>query len=380
MKWIESHPQTEGKPRTGSLHTEAGIVETPNFMPVGTRGSVRGLSSDVLSRAGTEILLVNLFHLWLRPGERILKGAGGIRPFMGWKGPVLSDSGGFQILSLKERRKVSEEGVHFQSPYDGSSVFLSPEEVVRFSGEIGVTIAMVLDHLVSPEEGTGKNREALERTLRWAKRSLDARESVEGEMALFGIVQGGLDPELRQFCARELSGMTGLSGTIFDGYGIGGLGIGETPEERVSLVAAAIEPLPRNKPRYLMGVGYPEDLIQAVGEGVDLFDCVLPTRNARNGMLFTRSGRLIIRNAKYGEDFGPIDETCSCQTCQSYSRAYLHHLFRTGEMLGPVLNTIHNVTFYLSLMKEMREQLVMGTFSRWKNHMLTHMNSRGNNE
>ena len=380
MKWLQSNPQKEEKPRTGSLHTSGGIVETPNFMPVGTRGSVRGLSSDVLSRAGTEILLVNLFHLWLRPGENILKGSGGIRPFMGWKGPILSDSGGFQILSLKERRKVSEEGVHFQSPYDGAPVFLSPEEVVRFSGSIGVTIAMVLDHLVSPDEGEKKNREALERTLRWAKRSLDARESVSTEMALFGIVQGGLDPELRKFCAGELSGMMGASGATFDGYGIGGLGIGESPEERVSLVSAALESLPEDKPRYLMGVGYPEDLIQAVGEGIDLFDCVLPTRNARNGMLFTRSGRLIIRNARYGEDYGPIDKTCSCMTCQSYSRAYLHHLFRTGEMLGPVLNTIHNVTFYLSLMKEIREQIVLGTFSKWKHSMLEHLNSRGNHE
>ncbi|MDA8059620.1 MAG: tRNA guanosine(34) transglycosylase Tgt [Leptospirillum sp.] len=380
MNWIESHPGTQEKSRTGALHTEAGIVQTPNFMPVGTRGSVRGLSSDVLSRSGTEILLVNLFHLWLRPGESVLKGAGGIRSFMGWKGPILSDSGGFQILSLKDRRKVSEEGVHFQSPYDGSPVFLSPEEVVRFSGTIGVTIAMVLDHLVSPEEGVAKNREALERTLRWAKRSLDAKETIESEMALFGIVQGGLDPQLRKFCAGELAGMSGPGGTTFDGYGIGGLGIGEAPDERISIVSAAIEPLPKDKPRYLMGVGYPEDLIEAVGEGVDLFDCVLPTRNARNGMLFTRAGRLIIRNARYTEDHGPVDETCSCLTCQSYSRAYLHHLFRTEEMLGPVLNTIHNVTFYLNLMKEMREQLVMGTFSGWKNHMLGHLNTRGKNE
>lgn len=380
MKWIQSNPRTQEKPRTGSLHTEAGIVETPNFMPVGTRGSVRGLSSDVLSKSGTEILLVNLFHLWLRPGEGVLRGAGGIRPFMGWRGPILSDSGGFQILSLKDRRKVSEEGVHFQSPYDGAPVFLSPEEVVRFSGSIGVTIAMVLDHLVSPEEGGAKNREALDRTLRWAKRSLDAREGIDSEMALFGIIQGGLDPELRKLCAGELSQMSGDEGTTFDGYGIGGLGIGETPEERVSIVSAALENLPKDKPRYLMGVGYPEDLIESVGEGVDLFDCVLPTRNARNGMLFTRYGRLIIRNARYGEDHGPIDETCSCLTCQSYSRAYLHHLFRTGEMLGPVLNTIHNVTFYLSLMKEVREQLVTGNFFSWKNNMLSHLNSRGKNE
>jgi len=380
VKWIQSSLRLQEKARTGSLHTAAGIVETPNFMPVGTRGSVRGLSSDVLSGSGTEILLVNLFHLWLRPGENVLRGAGGIRPFMGWKGPILSDSGGFQILSLKDRRKVSEEGVHFQSPYDGASVFLSPEEVVRFSGAIGVTIAMVLDHLVSPEEGVVKNREALDRTLRWAKRSLDAREEIESQMALFGIVQGGLDPALRAFCAGELSQMSGLNGSTFDGFGIGGLGIGETPEERVMLVSAALEILPKNKPRYLMGVGYPEDLIEAVGEGVDLFDCVLPTRNARNGMLFTRSGRLIIRNARYGDDHGPIDETCACLTCRSYSRAYLHHLFRTGEMLGPVLNTIHNVTFYLSLLKELREQLVAGAFSSWKNHMLRHLNTRGKNE
>ncbi len=353
-------------------------------MPVGTRGSVRGLHSNLLVRSGAEIILVNLFHLWLRPGETVLRGAGGIRRFMGWNGPVLSDSGGFQILSLKDQRKVTEEGVHFRSPYDGAAVFLSPEEVVRFSQSIGVSIAMVLDHLVSSDEGEDKNREALERTLRWAKRSLDTMkmENREGppEMALFGIVQGGLDPHLRSYCAATLSGMRGKEGAFFDGYGIGGLGIGESPSERVELIRAALSPLPQSAPRYLMGVGYPEDLIEAVAEGVDLFDCVLPTRNARNGMLFTRTGRVIIRNAKYAEDFSPVDETCSCLTCQTYTKAYLHHLFRTDEMLGPVLNTVHNVTFYLSLMKEMREQLVVGNFESWKNHMLNNLNTRGKHE
>lgn len=354
--------------RTGQIETRHGVLETPAFMPVGTRASVRGLTADQIRQTGASILLVNLFHLWLRPGEDVIHALGGVSAFMGWNGPVLSDSGGYQILSLADSVKIREEGASFRSPYDGRAVFLSPEDVVRISADIDVDLAMVLDHLVSPLAKEEEVREALLRTLRWAKRSLDVYQEDRG---LFGIVQGGIDPESRRFSARSLREMVGKDGQRFSGYGIGGLGIGESFSVRNHILKETIPELEPEKPRYLMGIGYPSDLLMGVLNGVDLFDCVLPSRNGRNGMAFTRSGKLVIRNARFLKDEGPLDPACSCRVCSQYSRAYIHHLFRSGEMLGPVLNTIHNLSFYMDLLSEARIHIRSGTLSEWATRQLS---------
>ena len=331
-------------------------------MPVATRGTVRGLSVDQIRETGAGILLVNLFHLWLRPGEKIVRETGGISAFMGWRGPVLADSGGYQIYSLSGAVRIREEGAFFQSPYDGRKVFLSPEEVVSVGAAMGIDLIMVLDHLVAPDSSPDVLREARDRTLRWAKRSLDASPA---EAALFGIVQGGCDTDARKWSAEVLSSMTGLEGQKFAGFGIGGLGIGESFDVRNHVVRETVDALPLEKPRYLMGIGYPEDLLSGIGQGIDLFDCVLPTRNGRNGMAFTSGGRILLRNARFQEDQAPLDDQCSCTACRHYSRAYIHHLFRNGEMLGPILNTIHNLTYYMELMRQARTEIRQGTFGAW---------------
>lgn len=331
-------------------------------MPVGTRGTVRGLTADQIHGTGAEVLLVNLFHLWLRPGEPVVSGAGGISRFMGWDGPVLSDSGGYQVYSLKGSVKVREEGAFFQSPYDGRNVFLSPEDVVILGRSMGIDLIMILDHLVDPVSSPEDLRDAHARTLRWAQRSLDVSSP---EDAVFGIVQGGTDLDARKTSAVSLRSMKGKDGQTFAGYGIGGLGIGESFEERNHVVFETLRELETDKPRYLMGIGYPEDLLAGIERGVDLFDCVLPTRNGRNGMAFTPSGRVVIRNARYEQDDSPLDPRCSCAACRHYSRAYIHHLFKNGEMLGPILNTIHNLSFYLDLMKQARQEIRAGNFREW---------------
>lgn len=368
MKFRLVAKDTCSEARTGQIETRHGVLETPAFMPVGTRASVRGLTADQIRQTGASILLVNLFHLWLRPGEDVIHALGGVSAFMGWNGPVLSDSGGYQILSLADSVKIREEGASFRSPYDGRAVFLSPEDVVRISAEIDVDLAMVLDHLVSPLAKEEEVREALLRTLRWAKRSLDVYQEDRG---LFGIVQGGIDPESRRFSARSLREMVGKDGQRFSGYGIGGLGIGESFSVRNHILKETIPELEPEKPRYLMGIGYPSDLLMGVLNGVDLFDCVLPSRNGRNGMAFTRSGKLVIRNARFLKDEGPLDPACSCRVCSQYSRAYIHHLFRSGEMLGPVLNTIHNLSFYMDLLSEARIHIRSGTLSEWATRQLS---------
>ena len=350
------------KARIGRLETAHGLVETPAFMPVGTRASVRGLTAEQIAQTGASILLVNLFHLWLRPGTDVIDALGGVSSFMGWKGPVLSDSGGYQILSLADSVKISEEGASFRSPYDGQSVFLSPEDVVRLSEDIGVDLAMVLDHLVSPMAKQEEIHEALLRTLRWARRSLDVFHEDRG---LLGIVQGGIDPESRKFSARSLREMTGKDGQRFSGYGIGGMGIGESFAVRNTILEETMTELEPEKLRYLMGIGYPNDILAAVLRGVDLFDCVLPSRNGRNGMAFTRSGKLVIRNSRFQKDELPLDPECLCNVCTHYSRAYIHHLFRNGEILGPVLNTIHNLSFYMNLLREIRIHIRSGTLVEW---------------
>ncbi|MHB8545094.1 MAG: tRNA guanosine(34) transglycosylase Tgt [Leptospirales bacterium] len=357
---LSRDPHTEA--RIGQIETSHGVLETPAFMPVGTRATVRGVTSAQIAETGASILLVNLFHLWLRPGEKVINELGGVSAFMGWGKPVLSDSGGYQIYSLADSVKIREEGASFRSPYDGRPVFLSPEDVVRISSEIDVDLAMVLDHLVSPLAEKTEVHEALLRTLRWAKRSLDVFQEDRG---LFGIVQGGIDPESRKFCARSLREMVGLDGQCFSGYGIGGLGIGESFSERNQVLRATISELEPEKPRYLMGIGYPLDILDGILNGVDLFDCVLPTRNGRNGMVFTGSGKLVIRNARFMKDEKPLDPGCSCVVCLRYSRAYIHHLFRSGEMLGPVLNTIHNLSFYMGLFREARTHIRSGTLLEW---------------
>ncbi|MHB1927273.1 MAG: tRNA guanosine(34) transglycosylase Tgt [Leptospirillum sp.] len=353
--------------RTGKVSTDHGSFETPAFMPVGTRGTVRGLTADQIRGTGAEIILVNLFHLWLRPGESVVSGAGGISRFMGWDGPVLSDSGGYQVYSLKGSVKVREEGVFFQSPYDGRNVFLSPEDVVILGRSMGIDLIMVLDHLVDPVSSPEDLRDAHARTLRWAQRSLDVSGQ---EDAVLGIVQGGTDLDARRSSAISLRSMKGKDGQTFAGFGIGGLGIGESFEERNNVVFETLQELDTDKPRYLMGIGYPEDLLAGIERGVDLFDCVLPTRNGRNGMAFTQSGRVVIRNARYEEDDSPLDPRCSCAVCKHYSRSYIHHLFRNGEMLGPILNTIHNLSFYLDLMKQARQEIRAGNFREWSQNKI----------
>ena len=322
---------------------------------------------DQVRESGAGILLVNLFHLWLRPGEKIVRQSGGISSFMGWKGPVLADSGGYQIYSLSGSVKIREEGAFFHSPYDGRKVFLSPEDVVTVGSGMGIDLIMVLDHLVSPESSPDILKDARDRTLRWAKRSLDVAPP---EGALFGIVQGGCDADDRKWSAEPLSSMTGREGQTFSGFGIGGLGIGEPFEVRNRIVGETLGALPLEKPRYLMGIGYPEDLLSGIAQGVDLFDCVLPTRNGRNGMALTSKGRLLIRNARFQEDESPLDDQCSCAACRSYTRSYIHHLFRNGEMLGPILNTIHNLTYYLELMQQSRTEIRQGTFEVWARHKM----------
>ncbi len=355
---------TGSRARTGLLRTSHGAVETPAFMPVGTRGTVKGMTPDSLAACGVNILLVNAFHLWLRPGTEIVRRAGGIGRMMGIEVPTLSDSGGYQVLSLLHRRKVTEDGVSFLSPYDGAKVFLSPELAVSISTELGVDIRMVLDDLAGADEPAERIAGAMERTYRWARRSLDVWNPLESA-ALFGIVQGGVDPDLREKSAEGLVGLRGKDGQEFSGFGIGGLGVGESFEDRSRVLSKTLPILPDARPRYLMGVGYPGDIVEAVRHGVDLFDCVLPTRNARNGMYFTWDGPLSIRNARYRDDDGPIDPSCPCATCRRHSRSYLHHLVKNAELTGAVLGTIHNVSFYMNLMSEIRRRISEGRLSGW---------------
>lgn len=361
--------------RTGWLETASGIVETPAFMPVGTRGTVKGLLPSALSLCGVQILLVNAFHLWLRPGIDLVRESGGIGKMMGIRCPVLSDSGGYQVLSLADRRTVTEEGVAFSSPYDGARVFLTPELAVSISTALGVDIRMVLDDLPGAGDPPERILQAVERTHRWAQRSLDVWNPEEG--ALFGIVQGGTDLALREKSAAGIVGMEGRDGQRFSGWGIGGLGVGERFEERSAVIERTLSVLPGDRPRYLMGVGYPGDILEAVRQGVDLFDCVLPTRNARNGMFFTRDGPISIRNARYRNDLGPIDPECGCPACRDHTRAYLHHLVRSAELTGAVLGTLHNVWFYMNLMKEIRVRIQEGRLSGWTSPCLDPREMKG---
>ena len=351
--------------RRGRLKVNHGTIETPIFMPVGTYGSVKAMDPVELKQVGSQIILGNTFHLWLRPGVDVMNKFGGLHGFMGWDKPILTDSGGFQVFSLGAMRKITEEGVKFASPIDGSKLFLSPEISMQIQRSLNSDIVMQFDECTPYEidGGPATAEEAatsMRMSLRWAKRSLDAFNGLENPNALFGIVQGGMYEHLRD---ESLAGLTDIG---FHGYAIGGLSVGEPKEDMLRILNHVGPRLPQNAPRYLMGVGTPEDLVDGVAHGLDMFDCVMPTRNARNGWLFTRFGDIKIRNARYRADTTPLDETCGCYTCQNFSRSYLHHLFRSNEILGARLNTIHNLHYYLNLMQEMRDAIASGTFSAWR--------------
>lgn len=348
---------TDGQARVGRLETPHGWVETPAFMPVGTLGAVKGLTVPALEATGAQILLSNLYHLSLRPGVDKIQDLGGLHAFSGWNRPILTDSGGFQVWSLAHRRKVDQGGVTFRSHLDGDEVRFTPEDVVDRQRRLGVDVAMVLDECPAWPVGESQAERSWERTLAWARRSLEAREKARGPAGLFGIVQGSTFQGLRERAAAELAGLP------FDGFAIGGVSVGEPAAERRSVVEWTTPVLPAHRPRYLMGVGYPEDLRHAVAQGVDLFDCVLPARNARHGHLFTRQGVLKIKNAAYRDDPRPADLECSCVACTRGSRALLHHLLRHDEITGAVYATLHNLAFYLDFMRDLRQAIKLGKLS-----------------
>ena len=355
---------TDGVARRGRLTFPRGTVETPAFMPVGTYGSVKGVLPEQLRELGAEIILGNTFHLYLRPGLEVIEAHGGLHGFARWDGPILTDSGGFQVFSLAHRRRITEQGVTFAAPTDGSTVFLGPEDSMRIQRVLDSDIVMIFDecppvHVEGKPVGADVVQRSMELSLRWAERSKRAHEG--NDAALFGIVQGGVHRDLR---TRSADGLKAIG---FDGYAIGGLAVGETEAERNAMLDHTAPQLPTDRPRYLMGVGRPEDLVEAVARGIDMFDCVMPTRNARNGHYFTSFGTVRIRNAKYEHDRRPIEEGCGCYTCrQGYTRAYLRHLDRCNEMLAPILGTLHNLWHYEHLMAGMRTAITQGTFADFR--------------
>jgi queuine tRNA-ribosyltransferase len=343
---------SDGAARRGRMRLDRGTVETPVFMPVGTYATVKAMTPEELEDCGTELIVANTFHLMLRPGADQIEAHGGLHEFMHWRRPILTDSGGFQVYSLGEMRRISEEGVSFRSPVNGDAVFLDAETSMAVQRSLDSDIVMVFDDCTPLPASESETRASMERTLRWAARSRDAHG--DSDAALFGIVQGGLDTELRR---RSLEGLMALG---FDGFALGGLSVGETRAEREQVLEDIVSGMPADRPRYLMGVGTPEDIVEAVRRGIDMFDCVLPTRNARNGHLFVAGGVVRIRNARHRTDTGPLDEDCGCYTCRHYSRAYLHHLDRCGEILGARLGTIHNLYYYQSLMRDLRAAIEAG--------------------
>lgn len=357
-----------GAARLGRLATAHGVVETPVFMPVGTLGSVKGVPQDTLEELGAQIILGNTYHLYLRPGHELVRSLGGLHRFMSWERAILTDSGGFQVFSLSELRKITEEGVNFRSHLDGSSHLFTPERSIEIQIALGADIIMAFDECTEHPAERERTRASMEMTLRWARRCKDYFDIHKSEVpwhssekpqhqALFGIVQGGMYADLR----RESAERTVEIG--FPGYAIGGLSVGEAREKTREMIAAALEIIPRDKPRYVMGVGYPEEIMQYAAMGVDMMDCVLPTRAARHGLLFTSEGRLNIKNTRFAQDQGPPDPACKCKVCSRYSRAYLRHLFVTGEPLAGVLNTIHNLAFYLDTMRRVRHAIHLGDLS-----------------
>ncbi len=362
---------TEGRARAGVLSTAHGEVETPAFMPVGTQGAVKGVTHRDLESVGAQILLSNTYHLYLRPGDDLIARRGGLHAFIGWSKPILTDSGGYQVFSLRERRTIDEEGARFRSHLDGSEHMLTPEKATDIQSQLGSDIAMVFDECLALPAEPAAVRASMERTLRWACRARDRflalRDglvpgviSTNPGQAQFGIVQGGVDRELREESAKQTVEVG------FEAYAIGGLSVGEPPEVMYDVVSHTTPHLPADRPRYLMGVGTPQDIVEAVARGVDMFDCVLPTRNARNGQLFTSQGRINIKNVQYAEDDGPVDPACGCYTCRTYSRAYLRHLYAANEINAATLNTLHNLHFYLDTLRRIRESLRFGRFETFR--------------
>jgi queuine tRNA-ribosyltransferase len=356
---------TDGLARRGRMTLNHGVVDTPIFMPVGTYGSVKAMMPHELNEVGAQIVLGNTFHLWLRPGTEVIAKHGGLHGFMQWFSPILTDSGGFQVFSLQGMRKISEEGVKFASPIDGARLFLTPEESMRIQTALNSDIAMVFDectpYMIKDKPATtDEAARSMRMSLRWARRSRESFDALENPNALFGIVQGGMFETLRD------ESLAGLEDIGFQGYAIGGLSVGEPKEDMLRILKHVAPKLPANAPRYLMGVGTPEDLVDGVAQGIDMFDCVMPTRNARNGWLFTRFGDVKIRNAQYRDDTRPLDASCRCHTCANFSLSYLHHLQRSNEITGSRLNTLHNLHFYLTIMQEMREAISEGRFQAWR--------------
>jgi queuine tRNA-ribosyltransferase len=343
--------------RIGRLITPHGVVETPAFMPVGTQGTVKAMLPRDLKELGCQILLANTYHLYLRPGAELIRDLGGLHRFMGWDGPILTDSGGYQVFSLGAMRKISEDGARFQSHLDGSTHLLTPEKVVEIQEALGSDIAMVLDECIAHDATRDYVQTSTERTVRWAERSLRVRSSKN--QLMFGIIQGGMHKDLRRWCVEEMARMS------FDGFAVGGLGVGEGEELLHSIGAFTVGLLPEDRPHYLMGVGRPEDIVNAVRAGFDMFDCVIPTRNARNGTLFTFQGKLSIKRAEFANDPRPAEETCGCYVCRNFSRAYLRHLYMAGEMLASQLNSLHNLYFYHRLMEKCREAIREERFDSW---------------
>ncbi|VFP79874.1 tRNA guanosine(34) transglycosylase Tgt [Candidatus Erwinia haradaeae] len=341
----------DGSARCGRLIFQRGIVETPAFMPVGTYGAVKSITSEELKATGVQMILGNTFHLWLRPGSHIIKMHGNLHNFMQWKGPILTDSGGFQVFSLGSMRSISEQGVWFQSPINGASVFINPEKSIEIQHVLGSDISMIFDECTPYPASWNYSKASMEMSLRWAKRSREFFDILGNSNSLFGIIQGSIYEDL-----RDLS-LNGLLDIGFDGYAIGGLAVGEQKKEMYRILDFICHKLPKEKPRYLMGVGKPQDLVEGVCRGIDMFDCVIPTRNARNGCLFVSDGIIKIRNAKYKDDTLALDSECDCYTCQHYSRAYLYHLDRCHEILGARLNTIHNLHYYENLMLNLRQAI-----------------------
>jgi len=341
-----------GQARRGRLIFDRGTVDTPAFMPVGTYGTVKAMTPEAVAESGAQIILGNTFHLMLRPGTEVISKHGDLHDFMNWHGPILTDSGGFQVFSLGELRKITEKGVLFRSPINGDRVFLGPEESMAVQRALGADIVMIFDECTPHPASEKQTQDSLELSLRWAARSKEAH--ADNAAALFGIVQGGMYETLRE---QSLNGLMEIG---FDGYAIGGLSVGEPKEDMLRIMSHITPAMPQDKPRYLMGVGTPEDIVESVRRGIDMFDCVMPTRNARNGHLFVHQGVVRIRNSQYRDDIGPLDDACDCYTCQHYSRSYLRHLQQIGEILGAQLNTIHNIFYYQSLMKNLRESILKG--------------------
>ena len=369
--------KTSGNARRGTLKTAHGEIQTPFFMTIGTVGAIKGLIPDEIRQLGGQVILSNTYHLHLRPGENIVKKAGGLHQFMNWDGPILTDSGGYQVFSLSKIRKLKDDGVEFQSHLDGKKIFLTPEKVIEIQQKLGSDIMMVLDECPAADADRKYVEKSLELTTKWAARCKafwnshfafgnqiqNPKSKIQN--LLFGIVQGGMHPDLREKSAKQLVEIG------FDGYAIGGLSVGEPNETMYKIIESTVPHLPKDKPRYLMGVGTPQDILEAVERGIDMFDCVLPTRNARHGHLYTSKGGVRIRNEQYKEDFTPLDPECKCYTCQNFTKAYLRHLFMAKEILSIRLNTLHNVAFYLNLMKQIREAIEEDRFDEFKDDFLS---------